>query len=191
MGGTEQQNLTNYPEINTSHGWASFLPWAKSTARRNSHMGHVMTSIRGGLAYEQEKRPSNVVDDFEDRLKFAEHSEIANEPKRAMLRTSSDASDDLKGSISPAIEAQKSSEMNENNMGPQSHQKPTTWGWPGLGTYPEFERLNARLENRAKSRKISSLEPRFEAATLEAIDSAAESESYGWPGLGTWPSSKK
>lgn len=190
MGGA-QQTLTNYPEVSTSHGWSSFFPWGKNTTRRGSHMGHVMTSIRSGLAYEQEKPPNNAVDYFEDQSKFAEHSEIVPGHDRMKQRTLSDASEDSNGSISPAIEAGKSAEANENNMGPQSHQKPMTWGWPGLGTYPEFDRLNARLENRAKLRRTSSLEPRFEAATFEAIDSAAESESYGWPGLGAWPSSKK
>lgn len=198
MGREQSQTLTDYPELEKSHTWASYFPWEKHSTRKGTRMGRVMTSIRNGLAHEQEKPPTNTVDGFQDQLKFAEHPDTLQEQDKlkrtgssSIHRSRSDASEDLRESISPAIEARKSFDANENNMGPLSHQKPTTWGWPGLGSFSEYEKLNAKLENRAKLQRSVSLEPRVEAATFEAIDSAAESESYGWPGIGMWPQSKK
>lgn len=162
-------------------------------------MGHVMTSIRRALAHEEERlfnHPETRLHE-QNQLKSAEQSQIvASDQDNTKLshsnqRCPSEISDDFNGSISPAIEACKSFEANENNMGPDSHQRPATWGWPGLGTYPEPEKYPARLPNGTKMQKVAALEPRFEAATFEAIDNAAESESFGWPGIGTWPRSRK
>ena len=70
-------------------------------------------------------------------------------------------------------------------------QEPSTWGWPGLGTYPEPAIYTPQLRRQSDTERTTKLEPKFEAATMEAIDNAAESESYGWPGLGSWPQSKR
>jgi len=198
MGRGQSQTLTDYPELDESSLSSPSSRWGDHTTARSSRMGHVMTSIRRALAHEQERlfsHPDTSLHE-QNQLKRAEQSEIVvsdqdeMKPSFSNERRPSETCDDLKGSISPAIEAFKSFEANENNMGPESHQKPATWGWPGLGTYPEPEKYPSTSQTGTKTQKVAALEPRFEAATFEAIDNAAESE-FGWPGIGTWPRSRK
>ena len=143
-------------------------------SRRNSKLGHIVDSIRHALAHEQEK-PSS--DSKQDKVAQNPHEE------------------DAKDTISPAIQAHKFFNLNENGMGAESHQESGSWGWPGLGSFPEPAKDQAgtrRLSTTKTGGKgFAALEPKVEAATFEAIDNAAESEPYGWPGLGDIPASRE
>lgn len=152
-------------------------------------MRHVVGSIRKGLASEQERIPDASESTADEHEHFKMDDDYGHDSMKQVTpkeRRLSDMSEDSKGSISPALEACRLFKANENNMGPESHQKPTTWGWPGLGTFPEPTGYSFKTRNGTRVHK-SELEPRVEAATFEAIDNAAESESFGWPGLGSWP----
>ncbi|OCT52281.1 hypothetical protein CLCR_09201 [Cladophialophora carrionii] len=161
---------------NTTHSEASTS--SESTEHHHHHheskLSHVMDSIRHALAHEHERLPSDSA--AQEQL-----------PQRQ------DAAGSTKGSISPALQAVASSKLNENNMGEDSHQSDKTWGWPGLGT---FKTHDSATSQRSKSRSGSAgseahMEEKVEAATFEAIDNAAESETYGWPGLGSWTTSPR
>lgn len=80
-------------------------------------------------------------------------------------------------------------------MGAESHQGDLTWGWPGLGTYPEPIRNSARAGTSSNSKTASEreadLEPQVEAATSKpTMDKKTKSESFTWPGIGVWPGAK-
>jgi len=143
-----------------------------------------MPYIRNVLTHEKEqlfKKSSTGHQHYEDPATMHEHSDRSDDAER-------------KGSISPAIEARTFSNFNENGMGAESHQGDLTWGWPGLGTYPEPIRHSARAEASSNSKTASGreadLEPRVETATSKPIDNAAKSEPFGWPGIGVWPGAK-
>jgi len=148
--------------------------------RRNSRLGHVMDSIRLSLAHEHERLPTAT----------------ATEPRHIQQQVTASSSN---GSISPALQAVASSKLNENNMGEDSHQNDKTWGWPGLGTFLSHDSATTQKSKRRTESTGSEstgseahLEERVEAATFEAIDSAAELEPFAWPGLGYWvPPPKK
>ncbi|KIW67830.1 hypothetical protein PV04_07056 [Phialophora macrospora] len=140
----------------------------------DSKLGHVIDSIRHALAHEHEKLPSD-------------HT-AEQQPSQQQDQTNGN-----NGSLSPALQAVASSKLNENNMGEDSHESDKTWGWPGLGTFKSHESATSQ---HTKSRTGSEgseahVEERVEAATFEAIDNAAESETFGWPGLGTWATPSK
>jgi len=83
---------------------------------------------------------------------------------------------------SPSIEAQKADTTNQNGFGDDEQ-----FGWPGLGTWHGLSAPNERRQQTISPQRRT--EKSIEAAIDEAIDEAAD-ESYGWAGLGTWPSSK-
>jgi len=99
-----------------------------------------------------------------------EHLREHDREQRARVEEQMIWESDAKDSTSPALEAQRRE----------------SYGWPGLGTYPEPPTDPAKVQRRSSStaKRAAELEPRVEAATFEAIDNAAESEAYGWPGLG-------
>ncbi|EXJ59229.1 hypothetical protein A1O7_06661 [Cladophialophora yegresii CBS 114405] len=156
---------------------ASSEPTEHIHHHHESKLSHVMDSIRHALAHEHEKLPSD--------------SAARQQPSQRQ-----DAAGSTNGSMSPALQAVASSKLNENNMGEDSHQSDKTWGWPGLGT---FKTHDSTTPQRSKSRTAlagsegseAQIEEKVEAATFEAIDNAAESETYGWPGLGTWTTSQR
>ncbi|KEF51137.1 uncharacterized protein A1O9_12751 [Exophiala aquamarina CBS 119918] len=198
MGRGQSHTLTDYPEVDKPSEPSMFPFWGNHTRERSSRMRHVIGSIRKGLAHEQEKlfNPSEPAIHDHEHFNMTEYSDSdsghnTTKPSNPKLRRPSERSDDLQWSISPALEACKLFQANENNMGPESHRKPATWGWPGLGTFPEPEGPSSKTQNRTRLQKAAALEPRVEAATFEAIDNAAESEPFGWPGLGEWPRSRK
>lgn len=185
MGRGQSHTLTDYPELGRSeHSFSSW--WGNHTSDRSSKMRHVMGSIRKGLAHEQEKLPDpseSIVHEHDQFNMTEDCGHDTTKPSDPKQRRPSEMSEDSKGSTSPALEACRLFQANENNMGPESHRKPATWGWPGLGNFPEPEGYPFKTRNGTRLQK-SALEPRVEAATFEAIDNAAESESFGWPGLG-------
>ena len=186
--------LTDYPETPQSH--SSWLSWGRRGSdvthaeRRHSKMGHIISSIRQGLAFEHERLPEQ-----SGAWSYNSHPLVVDGHAGASPieadKIQRQSSWDSEGSISPAVEAQRISESNENNMGAGSHQTPATWGWPGLGAWPEPERARPKIGKMSERERTLSLEPRLEAATIEAIDNAADSESFGWPGVGNWPGSRK
>ena len=136
---------------------------ATQTGRRSSKIGHVMDSIRHAISHEQEKLFGN-----------RRHSHAsADEGEQKEISNAKD-------SVSPAVEAGKSFTLNENSMSAEPQPESETWGWPGLGTYPQ------PAKDSAEARRVSA----NNAATQEGATDA-ESESYGWPGLGDLPPPKK
>jgi len=164
--------------------------------RRNSRLGQMVGSIRHALREEQEKlfgnsKPTEAA--ISDRLgNLREH----DREQRARVEEEMLWESTAKDSTSPAVEASKSVDLNANGMGADSvKERRGSWGWPGLGTYEEplHEPAKARRGSSSKGKtaeRAAELEPRVEAAAFEAIDNAAESEAYGWPGLGTMPDPK-
>lgn len=180
--------LTDYPE--TPDGTAPH-----HRERRDSKLGHIMSSIRQALANEQQKLfgdHSSPHDHQQEHLENLRRQDIAqrNRVDEEML-WGSDSSE----SMSPAVQTCTASKLNENNMGVDSHEAGKRWGWPGLGTFqgPEEqpEKLRRTSSNKHASDRMAAVEPKMEAATFEAIDNAAESESYGWPGIGYLPTPRK
>ncbi|KAK6380903.1 hypothetical protein LTS17_005104 [Exophiala oligosperma] len=168
--------------------------------RRNSRLGGVMDQIRETLSQEQERLfgPRKSAQQHRQyQAKVGEHLEHLREQDKADRARAEQEMiwEDNNNGASPAVQARKSSELNENSMGAASEkglQRQWSWGWPGLGTNPEA------AEGAAKPPRLShsvshnpALEHKVEEAAYEAIDSAAESEGYGWPGLGDFPVSKK
>ena len=152
-------------------------------------MGGIISSIRHGLAHEHERLPEK-----SDALSHRAEQPVTTYPDTNSTEGSSPrerATWNDEESISPAIEARRMSENNENNMGERSHQAPSSWGWPGLGSWPERERPRTKVGKMSEKERTLGLEPRLEAATLEAIDMAAETDTFGWPGLGYWPEPRK
>jgi len=155
--------------------------------RRNSRLGQVVESIRHVLSEEQEKlfgknKPGKAA--ISDQL---EHLREHDREQRARVEEQMIWESDANDSTSPALEARKSVGLNENGMGADSlKERRESYGWPGLGTYPEPPTDPAKVQRRSSNtaKRGAELEPRVEAATFEAIDNAAESEAYGWPGLG-------
>jgi len=94
-------------------------------------------------------------------------------------------------------EAEMAWEDNDNNgaspaVQAQNRERQKSWGWPGLGTFPEAPKDPAKTRRMSVSpERAAELEHKVEEATYEAIDSAAESEAYGWPGVGEFPVLKK
>lgn len=162
--------------------------------RRNSRLGQVVDSIRHALAEEQEKifgapKPTKAsIDAHLEHLRRLDRDERARVEREEMWER------DAKESTSPALEARKSFDLNENGMGPDSIKEQASWGWPGLGSYPEPAANPAKVRHSSNGNAVeraADLEPRVEAAAFEAIDNAAESEAYGWPGVGEFPALKK
>ncbi|KIX08075.1 uncharacterized protein Z518_02730 [Rhinocladiella mackenziei CBS 650.93] len=198
--------LTDYPEqpenTDTSPSASRRSTDPNLHERRNSRLGQVMDSIRHALAQEQEKL-------FGER-KAAHHDHQYNPAageRLAKLRDQDQAQrkrveeemlweSEAKDSTSPAVEARQESELNENGMGAESHQgRRDSWGWPGLGTYAEPPKDPAQTRRKSSTKsgsgRVAAMEPKMEAAAFEAIDNAAESETYGWPGLGDLPAPRK
>jgi hypothetical protein len=147
--------------------------------RRDSKLGHVIDSIRHALAHEHEKLP--------DDNAAEQHPSQQQNPA---------SGGNNNGSLSPSLQAVASSKLNENNMGEDSHQSDESWGWPGLGTFKTHDsatsqHTKSRTQSAGSEGPEAHVEERVEAATYEAIDNAAESEAYGWPGLGTWTTTPK
>lgn len=186
--------LTDYPESpEAPSSWLDFIKKSRDQDqldKRHSHMGNIIASIRHGLSHEHERIPEK-----SGALSHrAEQQPVTSHPNADRTGGSSprdQATWNDEESISPAIEARRMSENNENNMGEGSHQAPTTWGWPGLGSWPERGRPREKVGKMSAKERTLSLEPRLEAATFEAIDNAADSEAFGWPGLGYWPGTGK
>jgi hypothetical protein len=128
----------------------------------HSKLSHVMETIRHALAHEHETVP---------RSSTTAHQETTTGAP-----------------ISPALQAVVSTKLNENNMGEGSHQNDETWGWPGLGSFSSQRSGTSHdpKPHAAPAASEAGVESKVEAATFEAIDNAAESETYGWPGLGDW-----
>lgn len=166
--------------------------------RRNSRLASVVGSIRHALADEQEKlfgsghaKPTKAeMDAHLNHIRELDREQRARVEQELMWEA------DAKESTSPAFEARKSSGLNENGMGPNSpKERADAFGWPGLGSYQGGSAESGKMQRTTSASKhaprIAELEPRFEAATFEAIDNAAESESYGWPGIGQYPDPQK
>lgn len=87
---------------------------------------------------------------------------------------------------SPSRQAADVDKVNQNGMDDED-----SWGWPGLGTWHGFkaEGAIATKQKRSSSSSTGRTDERALAAMREAADEAA-GESYGWAGLGSWPSSK-
>lgn len=128
-----------------------------NTGRRESKIGHMMDSIRNSISHEQERL-------FHPHRHAAEHPAATTESKEPETNGSS---------ISPAVQAEQTSHLNENNMGPHSHERTQSWGWPGLGTF-----TNEESQNAAESRRKSSVKP--------GADPNERRKSWGFPGLGTF-----
>jgi hypothetical protein len=133
--------------------------------RHGSKLGRIMDSIRSALSHEHEKLP-------ETHPSALSHSQERD--------TTSNANE----SNSPAMQAVATAKLNENAMGEEPH-----WGWPGLGTFRRSDSMAAENASRRSNSNSSSGPPQVgaEAAVFEAIENAAEADTYGWPGLGTWP----
>ncbi|KAJ9649963.1 hypothetical protein H2198_010721 [Neophaeococcomyces mojaviensis] len=105
-----------------------------------------------------------------------------------------------RNSRSPSSEARQSDITNKNGFGDKTGTS-DEFGWPGLGTWTTSSdsSTQAKLtQNKTDptsphpptAHAISNRDKRLEQVLQEAIDEAAD-ESYGWPGLGGWPSSGK
>lgn len=166
--------------------------------RRDSKLGHLVDSIRTALTQEQTKLFGDPKAHHHRKYQssVAERLEKLREQDQTQRQRVEEeiASDgEVEESVSPAVQARERSDFNENNMGAHSSHEAAvrrdSWGWPGLGTYGADDAKEPSTTRRRNSfkltrEKMDRMEPRAEAATYEAIDNAAESESYGWPGLG-------
>lgn len=145
------------------------------THRRDSKLSHIMDSIRHGLAHDHERLPPQNGAEQPPQVAAAAQPTPPN------------------GSVSPSLQATAATKLNENNMGPaNSHENDDVWGWPGLGTYKSHDSPTPSQASKSRTGSTQStgqVAVRVEAATTEAIDNAAESEPYGWPGLGDFVSS--
>ncbi|KAG9788890.1 hypothetical protein KCU88_g1719, partial [Aureobasidium melanogenum] len=172
--------------------------------RRDSKLGRIVDSIRSSISQEHGKLFGDKSEHHHKKYQatVAERLEKLREQdqtRRKRVEEEMASEPEINETVSPAIEARERSEVNENNMGPTSHERVRrdSWGWPGLGTY---EPQPASLDDDATPRRKSSmkmtkeqqaaLRSRTESATYEAIDNAAEAETFGWPGLGDFPSRK-
>ncbi|EXJ82079.1 hypothetical protein A1O1_08148 [Capronia coronata CBS 617.96] len=170
--------------------------------RRDSKLGHMVDTIRTALSQEQAKlfgdknaqHHRKYQSTVEERLeKLRQQDETQRERVEEEIRSDSEADE----SVSPAVEARARSDLDENNMGLTSHERARSdsWGWPGLGTYAagSEDATNTKRKSSFKNTrdKMHDIEPKLEAATYEAIDNAAESDSFGWPGLGDFPPPRK
>ncbi|KAK5194441.1 hypothetical protein LTR99_002943 [Exophiala xenobiotica] len=169
--------------------------------RHNSRIGQAMDHIRQTLSQEQERLfgPHKIAQQHRQyQAKVGEHLEhLREQDKIDRARAEAEMSwenNDTSGA-SPAVQARKSFDLNENNMGADSEEdreRQKSWGWPGLGTFPETPKDPAKVRRRSGSaERAAELEHKVEEATYEAIDGAAESEAYGWPGIGEFPALKK
>ncbi|KIW13420.1 hypothetical protein PV08_08608 [Exophiala spinifera] len=168
--------------------------------RRNSRLGGVMDHIRESLSQEQERLfgPRKSAQQHRQyQAKVGEHLEHLREQDKADRARAEEEMiwEDNNNGASPAVQARKFFDLNENSMGADSEevrQRQWSWGWPGLGNYPDAAKDAPKPRQLSHSTTHSpDLEHKLEEATYEAIDSAAESESFGWPGLGDFPASKK
>lgn len=159
-----------------------------------------MDHIRETLSQEQERLfgPHKSAQQHRQyQAKIGEHLDRLREQDKAdRARAEEEMTwEDNNNGASPAVQARKFFDLNENSMGADSEeerQRQWSWGWPGLGNYPEAANDTAkprRLSHSAAHNPV--LEHKVEEAAYEAIDSAAESETYGWPGLGDFPVPKK
>jgi len=140
--------------------------------RRDSKIGRAIDYIRHAIAHEHDR---GVQTPAPPRSKSGQRPTAAND----------------RDSISPALEAAASSHLNQNNMEQEAVQIDEAWGWPGLGSISNKQIKTSKTKTQKNHLESSDvLESRMEAATFEAIDNSAESETYGWPGLGTWESTK-
>jgi hypothetical protein len=169
---------------------------------RHTKLGHIIDSIRDGLANEHDKlfhTKSSTHQRYQtklpDHLDHIRHSDEVERRRVEDEMASETSNEEVHATTSPAIEARKSNRLNENNMGViNSHEgAASSWGWPGLGAFAQTKQeLNKPAHPVRTGSAVGrhTLEPRVEAAAWEAIDSAAEGESYGWAGLGDWPAPK-
>merc|ERR1711939_14076 len=169
--------------------------------RRNSRLGQAMDHIRQALSQEQERLfgPHKIAQQRRQyQAKVGERLEHLREQDK-IVRARAEAEmaweDNDNNGASPAVQARKTFDLNENSMGADSEEnreRQKSWGWPGLGTFPETPKDPAKSRRMSVSpERAAELEHKVEEATYEAIDSAAESEAYGWPGVGEFPVLKK
>jgi len=184
----------------------------------------VVGNIRHAIAEEEEKffGKSKASQEHHQQAAMDEHLEHLRSMDRAqrarieeeLLRASKDNDDNNKDTTSPAVEARKSFELNENNMGvANSHEPvgPGSWGWPGLGTYKDPEAgTEEKPESKPSSKPVSKhasvptspkvaarsgtplavIEQAEATALRNATGAAADADGYGWPGLGAIPTPK-
>jgi len=189
MATTEPESLRRSSTASTTH---STLSNPSSPQSHESRLKRVINTIRAALDREQQalfhgdettrhERRKSWINEHLNKLRV--HDEQDRQRVTEELKKEGGEESDAKVGYSPAQQAQKLEQLNENGM--ESHQ---AWGWPGLGSYGDSQQPEPQAKTTRQ--KSAQLEPRAEAAAFEAIDNAAEGESFGWPGVGPWPASK-
>ena len=137
-----------------------------------SRLSNAINSIRHALSREHERSPKDT----------ERHS------------TEPETTTSINNSASPAIQAVASSKLNDNNIGEGSQQNDNTWGWPGLGTFAIQDSITTQGGPKSPTQSTTletKMEGKSEATTFKAAGNAAESELYGWAGLGEWSTASR
>ncbi|EXJ77435.1 hypothetical protein A1O3_09661 [Capronia epimyces CBS 606.96] len=107
--------------------------------RRDSKLGHLVDSIRNVISQEQTKLFGDAKSSQHHRKyqsTVAERLEKLREQDRSQRERVEEemlSDPEVEESLSPAVEARSRSDLNENNMGPSSHELPQCDSW---SSYP-------------------------------------------------------
>jgi len=179
---------THQPASLTEHPSPPFRPNSPHKESPPTHIRRSSTTrIRDavkGMLFGNAKVHSHAAEEHVDKILQHEQNLRPNKPNAAQ-ETHSPGRTDVHDVRNPSIEAQRMESRNENSFGDDD----ADWGWPGLGSVSHAKTAALPQQPPAHARH-SHAEERLEAASREAIDSAAE-ESYGYPGVGSWPAAKK